>query len=210
MLRGMTTDAALPPDPATVTHLLYLHGFRSSPRSTKAQQMAARVARDHPRVTWCCPQLPPSPAAAWALIEQTVADWPRAAMAVVGSSLGGFYATRLAALTGCRAVLLNPAVDPARDLAAHIGEQTAWHAPEERFFFRPEYVQELRELVVGPLPDPARVLLVAATGDEVLDWREMVARYPGSPQRIVPGSDHALSDFADHLDAVIDHLRLAR
>lgn len=210
MLRGMTTVAALPPDPATVTHLLYLHGFRSSPRSFKAQMMAARVARDHPRVTWCCPQLPPSPAAAWALIEQTVADWPRAAMAVVGSSLGGFYATRLAALTGCRAVLLNPAVDPARDLAAHIGEQTAWHDPEERFFFRPEYVQELRELVVGPLPDPARVLLVAATGDEVLDWREMVARYPGSPQRIVPGSDHALSDFADHLDAVIDHLRLAR
>ncbi|TSE33996.1 hypothetical protein Ttaiw_00055 [Tepidimonas taiwanensis] len=210
MLRGMTTVAALPPDPATVTHLLYLHGFRSSPRSFKAQMMAARVARDHPRVTWCCPQLPPSPAAAWALIEQTVADWPRAAMAVVGSSLGGFYATRLAALTGCRAVLLNPAVDPARDLAAHIGEQTAWHDPEERFFFRPEYVLELRELVVSPLPDPARVLLVAATGDEVLDWREMVARYPGSPHHIVPGSDHALSDFADHLDAVIDHLRLAR
>lgn len=210
MLRGMTTVAALPPDPATVTHLLYLHGFRSSPRSFKAQMMAARVARDHPRVTWCCPQLPPSPAAAWALIEQTVADWPRAAMAVVGSSLGGFFATRLAALTGCRAVLLNPAVDPARDLAAHIGEQTAWHDPAERFFFRPEYVQELRELVVGPLPDPARVLLVAATGDEVLDWREMVARYPGSPHHIVPGSDHALSDFADHLDAVIDHLRLAR
>lgn len=210
MLRGMTTVAALPPDPATVTHLLYLHGFRSSPRSFKAQMMATRVARDHPRVTWCCPQLPPSPAAAWALIEQTVADWPRAAMAVVGSSLGGFYATRLAALTGCRAVLLNPAVDPARDLAAHIGEQTAWHDPAERFFFRPEYVQALRELVVGPLPDPARVLLVAATGDEVLDWREMVARYPGSPHHIVPGSDHALSDFADHLDAVIDHLRLAR
>lgn len=210
MLRGMTNVAALPPDPATVTHLLYLHGFRSSPRSTKAQQLAARVARDHPRVTWCCPQLPPSPAAAWALIEQTVADWPREAMAVVGSSLGGFYATRLAALTGCRAVLLNPAVDPARDLAAHIGEQTAWHDPTQRFFFRPEYGQELRELVVGALPDPARVLLVAATGDEVLDWREMVARYPGSPHLIVSGSDHALSDFMDHLDAIIDHLRLAR
>lgn len=210
MLRNMTTVATPPPDPATVTHLLYLHGFRSSPRSTKAQQMAARVARDHPRVTWCCPQLPPSPAAAWALIEQTVADWPREAMAVVGSSLGGFYATRLAALTGCRAVLLNPAVDPARDLAAHIGEQTAWHDPTQRFFYRPEYGQELRELVVGALPDPARVLLVAATGDEVLDWREMVARYPGSPHLIVSGSDHALSDFTDHLDAIIDHLRLAR
>ncbi|TSE35715.1 YqiA/YcfP family alpha/beta fold hydrolase [Tepidimonas charontis] len=191
-----------------VTHLLYLHGFRSSPRSAKAQYLAARVARDHPRVVWHCPQLPPSPAAAWALIERCVADWPRATMAVVGSSLGGFYATRLAALTGCRAVLLNPAVDPARDLARYIGEHTMWHAPNERLFFRPEYVDELRALAVGPLPQPQRILLVAATGDEVLDWREMVARYPGSTHYIVPGSDHALSDFAAHLDTVLAHLQL--
>ena len=209
MLRAMASAPLSPlPALAPVSHLLYLHGFRSSPRSTKARMVAERVARDHPRVTWCCPQLPPSPAAAWALIERNIADWPRGAMGVIGSSLGGFYATRLAALTGCRAVLLNPAVDPARDLARHIGEHTAWHDPQERFFFRPEYVQELRELAVGALPDPARVLLVAATGDEVLDWREMVARYPDSPQRIVPGSDHALSDFAAHLDAVLAHLHL--
>jgi predicted esterase YcpF (UPF0227 family) len=211
MLRAMAsapTPRPALPALAPVSHLLYLHGFRSSPRSTKARMVAERVARDHPRVTWCCPQLPPSPAAAWALIERSVADWPRDAMGVIGSSLGGFYATRLSALTGCRAVLLNPAVDPARDLARHIGEHTAWHDPQERFFFRPEYVQELRALAVGALPEPARVLLVAATGDEVLDWREMVARYPGSPQRIVPGSDHALSDFAAHLDAVLAHLNL--
>ena len=211
MLRAMAsapTPRPALPALAPVSHLLYLHGFRSSPRSTKARMVAERVARDHPRVTWCCPQLPPSPAAAWALIERSVAGWPRGAMGVIGSSLGGFYATRLAALTGCRAVLLNPAVDPARDLARHIGEHTAWHDPQERFFFRPEYVQELRALAVGALPDPARVLLVAAIGDEVLDWREMVARYPGSPQRIVPGSDHALSDFAAHLDAVLAHLNL--
>jgi len=211
MLRAMAsapTPRPSLPALAPVSHLLYLHGFRSSPRSTKARMVAERVARDHPRVTWCCPQLPPSPAAAWALIERSVAGWPRGAMGVIGSSLGGFYATRLAALTGCRAVLLNPAVDPARDLARHIGEHTAWHDPQERFFFRPEYVQELRALAVGALPDPARVLLVAAIGDEVLDWREMVARYPGSPQRIVPGSDHALSDFAAHLDAVLAHLNL--
>ena len=199
------TDPARP----RVTHLLYLHGFRSSPRSTKAQIMAQRLAAQHPRVTWCCPQLPPSPAAAWTLIERSVADWPRERMGVVGSSLGGYYATRLAALTGCRAVLLNPAVDPARDLARYIGEHTAWHDPSERFFFRPEYVDELRALAVGPLPYPERVLLVAATGDEVLDWREMVARYPGSVQRIVPGSDHALSDFVDYLEAILAHLQLA-
>ena len=96
------------------THLLYLHGFRSSPQSAKARQMAARVAADHPGVTWWCPQLPPSPAEAAALIERGTADWPAERMAVVGSSLGGFYATWMAERTGCKAVLLNPAVDPAR------------------------------------------------------------------------------------------------
>ena len=64
---------------------------------------------------------------------------------MIGSSLGGFYATALAERIGCRAVLLNPAVDPARDLARHIGETTAWHS-DERFFFRAEFIDELRAL----------------------------------------------------------------
>lgn len=70
------------------THLLYLHGFRSSPLSAKARQMAAHVAQHHPAVTFWCPQLPPSPQAAMTLVAEGIATWPRAAMAVVGSSLG--------------------------------------------------------------------------------------------------------------------------
>jgi len=191
------------------THLLYLHGFRSSPQSAKARQMAARVQRDHPNVTWWCPQLPPSPAAAMELIHSGTADWPRERMAVVGSSLGGFYATRLALDTGCRLVVLNPAVHPARDLAKYIGEQTAWHDPDQHFYFRPEYVDELRSLESTELPDPAQCLAVIATGDEVLDWHEMVSRYPDVNLRLINGSDHALSDFDNHIDAVLEHLQLA-
>ncbi|WP_180682749.1 YqiA/YcfP family alpha/beta fold hydrolase [Tepidicella baoligensis] len=194
--------------PGGTTHLLYLHGFRSSPRSMKAVKLAERLRRDHPGVTWCCPQLPPSPRQAFDAIRQHIADWPREHMAVVGSSLGGFYATRVALETGCRAVLLNPAVDPARDLAKYIGEQTAWHNPEERFFFRPEYVDELRALACGTLPHPERVLAIIAKGDELLDWREMVARYPGVHLKLLEGSDHALSDFDEHIDEVIAHLQL--
>lgn len=190
------------------THLLYLHGFRSSPQSTKARCMAHLVATTLPHVTWWCPQLPPSPQAAAALIAQGTADWPRHSMAVMGSSLGGFYATWLAAQRGCPAVLINPAVDPARDLARYIGEQTAWHDPNERFDFAPEFVDELRALYVGALPYPERVLALIAKGDEVLDWREMTARYPGSHQVVLEGGDHALSDFEKHLPAVCHFLRL--
>ena len=193
--------------PAT-THLLYLHGFRSSPQSAKARRLAAWVAAERPELTWWCPQLPPSPRQAMELVREGVRTWPLDRMAVIGSSLGGFYATRVAAETGCRAVVLNPAVHAARDLARHIGEQTAWHDPSQRFWFDPAFVDELRALECGALPHPERLLAVIAKGDEVLDWREMAARYPESPMRLVEGSDHALSDFEDHLPHVLAFLGL--
>lgn len=192
----------------TTTHLLYLHGFRSSPQSAKARQMAAAVAQRHPQVRWWCPQLPPSPAAAMAQVMQGIAAWPLDSMAVVGSSLGGYYGTWIAQQTGCRAVLLNPAVFPARDLARYIGEQTAWHDPQERFFFRPEFVDELRTLDAGPLTDLDRYAAIIAKGDEVLDWREMQARYKDANVTLLEESDHALGDFADHLESVLGFLKL--
>ena len=193
----------------TVTHLLYLHGFRSSPLSAKAVKMAAAVQALHPAVHWWCPQLPPSPRQAMAMLMAGIAGWPQGSMAVVGSSLGGFYATWIAARTGCPAVLLNPAVHPARDLASHIGEQSAWHSPQETFFFQPEFVQELRDLDAGSLSRPKRFYTLIAKGDELLDWREMSARYAGSQGLLLEGGDHALSDFDAHLAGVLRFLALA-
>lgn len=195
-------------DMLPITHLLYLHGFRSSPKSTKAQHMASVMAAQFGQVHWWCPQLPPSPQAAAALVLQGTRDWPVATTAVVGSSLGGFYATYLAAQRGYRAVLLNPAVCPSRDLAKHIGEQTAWQNPDERFYFAPEFVAELKVLEAGPLEHPERVLAFIAKGDEVLDWHEMCERYPHSPQVVLEGGDHALSDFPQHVPKVLSFLGL--
>jgi predicted esterase YcpF (UPF0227 family) len=192
----------------TVTHLLYLHGFRSSPQSAKARQVAARVQADHPGVTWWCPQLPPSPQAAMDLVMRGISAWPQAEMAVVGSSLGGFYATCVAQAVACRAVVLNPAVHPARDLAKYIGEQVAWHDPGERFFFEPAFVDQLRMLETGPLLYPEKCFAVIAKGDEVLDWREMTARYAGAQVKLLEGSDHALTDFDAHIDEVFGFLDL--
>lgn len=195
--------------PMPNTHLLYLHGFRSSPQSMKARQVADYVARRHPDVTFWCPQLPPSPAQAQALVARGVADWPGARMAVIGSSLGGFYASWVARQKGCPSVLLNPSTDPAATLARYIGEQVAWHNPEDRFFFRPEYIDELRAWDVRGQPPGGPELLIAAQGDEVLDWRAMVARHPQARQIVRPGGDHALSDFPELLDEVLAFCDLA-
>ena len=193
----------------TTTHLLYLHGFRSSPSSAKARQTAAHVAAHHPSVTFWCPQLPPSPRAAMALVAQGIAHWPRHSMAVIGSSLGGFYASWVAQHAGCPSVMLNPAVDPARDLARYIGEQTSWHDPSERFYFLPEYIEELQALDMRARPAAARELALIAKGDEVLDWREMVGRYPQAKQVVLEGGDHALGNYGDYLPLVSLFLQLA-
>jgi predicted esterase YcpF (UPF0227 family) len=129
-------------------------------------------------------------------------------MAVIGSSLGGYYATWLATQRACKAVLLNPAVDAARDLAKYIGDQSSWHNPAEHFYFAPEFIEELRALQVGPLPHPENVWALIAQGDEVLDWREMTARYPGSHQVVLEGGDHAISNFETYLPQVLEFLNL--
>ena len=192
---------------AAVRHVLYLHGFRSSPQSSKARRMAAWVAEHHPEVEWWCPQLPASPHDAMAMIAERIAAWPGARTGAIGSSLGGFYATAVAERTGCRAVLLNPAIDPARDLQDHVGATHAWHS-DEPFVFLPSYVDELRELTPAELTRRERYFAVIAKGDEVLSWHEMTARYAGSRIKLLEGSDHALSDFDDHLAEVVGFLGL--
>ena len=195
---------------SNVTHLLYLHGFRSSPQSFKARHMADWMRAHRPGVQWWCPQLPPSPQAAVELLLDGVKDWPADLSAVIGSSLGGFYATVLAERLGWPAVVINPAVEPARDLAKYIGEQTSWHDPQDHFFFRAEFIDELRDLRPAALSHPQRYLAVIAKGDEVLDWREMQARYADTQIRLIEGSDHALSDFDTHLPQILQFLGLDR
>lgn len=203
------TAAGTMPASMRTTHLLYLHGFRSSPQSTKARMVARAVADRHPQVTFWCPQLPPSPRRAMELVADGTATWPGERMAVIGSSLGGYYASWVARRKRCTSVLLNPATDPARDLTRYIGEQTAWHDPETHFYFREEYIDELQALDVRANGPAGPELLVAARGDEVLDWREMLARYPQAEQIVFDGGDHALSNFAALLDRVLTFCRLA-
>jgi predicted esterase YcpF (UPF0227 family) len=182
--------------------ILYLHGFRSSPASFKARVVAGKMAGLGRSAELVCPQLPASPKDAMALAVALVGDTPANQLAIVGSSLGGYYATWLAEKFGCRAVLLNPAVEPLKDLDQHVGVTTAWHS-DQPFEFKREYIDELRALKVGQVTRPERYFLIAATGDEVLDYRDMVAHYAGARQLVIDGSDHAIPEFADYVDDVL-------
>ena len=183
--------------------ILYLHGFRSSPKSFKARLMQEYFDARGQSALFQCPQLPVSPRAAMQLARELCAAVPADDLVLIGSSLGGFYATALAEDLGCRAVLLNPAVTPARDLEKQVGIQRAWHS-EEVLDFRAEHVDELAPIARERISRPERYFLIAATGDEVLDWRQMAAHYPGARQKIIEGSDHGLSDFAQYIDEIVE------
>jgi predicted esterase YcpF (UPF0227 family) len=182
--------------------ILYLHGFRSSPQSFKARLLAQRMLALGRSAEYLCPQLPASPRAAIALAEQLINEVPVERLTLIGSSLGGYYATWLAERLGCRAILLNPAVKPPRDLEKYVGVSTAYHS-DEPFEFKRDYIGELESLAVAQITQPERYFLIAATGDEVLDWREMTAHYAGARQLVIQGSDHGISEFDRYADQAL-------
>jgi uncharacterized protein len=182
--------------------ILYLHGFRSSPASSKARMVGDYLQQLGRSAEYVCPQLPASPKLAIEQLTQICSKFSADKLTIIGSSLGGYYATYLAEQFSCRAVLLNPAVKPPRDLASQVGVTTLYHS-NEVFEFKAEYVNELSLYAVQKTTRPERYFLIAATGDEVLDWREMVAHYPGARQLVIEGSDHGLSDFDQYLKQVM-------
>jgi uncharacterized protein len=189
--------------------LLYLHGFRSSPQSAKAMTMYWHVLAYNAsvppkrRIQWHCPQLPPSPKQAMAKIMRWVYSGDSTVpLAVIGSSLGGYYAALVAQATGCRCVLLNPAVYPGRDLKAFIGRVSNWH-DEGGYQFTQQHVDELQALETTAFSYPQRAMAIISKGDEVLDWREMTARYPAAHMRLLKRSDHAISEFDNYASEVL-------
>lgn len=189
--------------------VVYMHGFRSSSKSVKAQKMIDAFDQAGLSSHLWVPDLPASPAQALALIEQQVNDRlqskPGLSLTFIGSSLGGYYATVLGEQhVQSTVVLLNPAIKPYDDLQDQIGKKKVYFSDEE-IEFVPEYLGDLKAMEKTSLTDPQRYFLVAARDDEVLSCDTMLARYPGAHQLYLQGSDHALSDF----DEILPFVKLA-
>lgn len=188
--------------------IFYLHGFRSAPASIKATALRDRMRDLGLEEHFWCAQLPVSPREAIAAIEAAMARHDRPAT-LVGSSLGGYYATTLAERHGLPAVLVNPAVLPQISLEAWLGPQTNLYTGEQ-FVLTPGHLDELRALEVPLIQHPERLWLMVETGDEVLDYREAVQKYAGARQTVLEGGDHGFSRWADYLDEVLRFAGLIR
>jgi predicted esterase YcpF (UPF0227 family) len=184
--------------------IVYLHGFRSSPASIKATALGAAVAAlpAHLRPHLHVPDLQLRPLAAVARVAAVVEASTAGSVTLVGSSLGGYYATHLAEALGLRAVLVNPAVHPYDDLAPYVGVQTNLYTGEP-FEVTPAHFDELRALRVARIAKPQRYFLLVETGDEVLDWRVAARFYAGAWQYVRGGGDHAFQDYVPQLRAIL-------
>jgi predicted esterase YcpF (UPF0227 family) len=181
--------------------LIYIHGFNSSALSFKAGLLRRRMAELRRMRELVCPELPHRPLEAISALEDIVRSAGDVPVGLIGSSLGGYYATWLAERCELPAVLLNPAVRPYDLLAACIGPQTNLYT-NERYAFTEQHIAELRELEVASIT-PERYLLIVETGDDVLDYRDAVESYRGSRQIVADGGDHGLGDFDRYLDQTL-------
>lgn len=184
-----------------MTPVIYVHGFNSSPASFKARLIRERLERLGRADAFRAPALADRPALAMATLEHELAG-AGAGATLVGSSLGGYYATWLAERHGVRAVLVNPAVEAPGLLAGLLGPQTNLYTGAT-YQLTPQHLDELRAFDTGAITRPERYLLLVTTGDEVLDYRKSVEKYAGCRQIVVPGSDHGFGEFGDYLDEVL-------
>jgi len=181
--------------------ILYIHGFLSAPQSFKARLIAARLAELGLPGAFACPKLRGDPTEIVATIERAV-RMSRDEPALIGSSLGGFYATHVAERFGLKTVLINPAVRPYDLLHDYLGVQRNLYTGEA-VVVEARHLDELRSLDVDTIADPSRYFLIATTGDEVLDYRQAVEKYRGARQLVIEGGDHSLNTFPAYLDEVL-------
>ncbi len=181
--------------------IIYLHGFNSAPSSHKARSMHAYMEKRGLGDGFFCPALPHDPREAIALLEKELGKYAPNSLTLVGSSLGGFYATWLAEKYGCRAILIQPAVFPHVGLASYLGVQKNLYTGAEYELTR-AHLEGWRRLVADTV-DPERYLLLLETGDEVLDYRDAVSKYEGARMVIRPGGDHMMQSFLEHLPRML-------
>ena len=185
--------------------LLYLHGFNSSPQSKKAIETQRWMVKNTPAIKFICPQLSPYASDVMSELRLIVEAYLPQPIFLVGSSMGGFFATCLAEQYNLPAVLINPAVNPGSGLHSWLGENENFMTGE-RWIFEPEHIEEYVSLNPEKIERKQNYKLLLQTGDEVLDYRLAQHRYQGCHIETEDGGDHSFVNYQRHLPANMEFL----
>ena len=189
--------------------LIYLHGFLSSPESHKASLMRAWLAQHRPEIHYQCPRLSSYPGQAIAQIKQLIEQSGYSQTGVVGSSLGGYWATWLAEVHDVRAVLVNPAAKPGiLDHPDYLGVELRNFYSDEIYVLGEHDLTDLKSVWVETPGSPENIWLMAQTGDETCDYRLSAEKYRYCRQTIEPGGDHGFQGFARWIPEIVEFLQL--
>jgi len=187
--------------------LIYIHGFNSAAASHKAEQLGAWLHQHALAVDYQVPSLSHYPAQAMAQLEALFDGQDPSQVALIGSSLGGYYATWLVEKYACRAALVNPAVRPYDLLQDYVGTNVNEVTGAE-YEVGQVHFDQLLSIEVNALQQPEHYLLMVETADEVLDYRHAVARYSGAEHWIIPGGEHAFVAFEAKIPAILAFLKV--
>ena len=193
-------------------NILYIHGFNSSPLSIKAEQTRAYLTKNYPDVGFFCPQLASTPTKAITQLEQIIEQQgSKTSWYLIGSSLGGYFASYLVSKYNCLAVLVNPAITPYKLLHDYIGEQINPYT-KEVYQVTEDHMQQLQALEqTAPTIDGQQknnYLVMVQTGDEVLNYQQAVGKYQHCRLIVQEGGDHSFIDFDKCLPTLCDYFKL--
>lgn len=186
-------------------HLIYLHGFLSSPLSSKALVTKAYLTKHYPATTFHCPQLSGNIDRAISQLRALVQTIPVTQLRFIGSSMGGFLATYATEVFGGRAVLINPAVTPHELLSDYLGKHINPYS-NEVFYVHTEHLALLKHCVQKRLKTPQNYMVLLQTGDETLDYTQAADKYQHANLVIEDGGDHSFVNYAQWLPKIVAFL----
>jgi predicted esterase YcpF (UPF0227 family) len=179
--------------------ILFIHGFGSCGWGRKSLQLRQHFGLEHV----LAPDLPFHPDAAIRRLQQLLANFP--VRALVGSSLGGFFATALNANTPLPTVLINPVVSPHELLAPYLGPQRRW-CDNAAFAVSEDYLASLLRLQREKLRPEEDYLVLLQLGDETLDCRQAADYYRDKEVIEIAGGSHRFEQFEQQLPRIGDWL----
>jgi predicted esterase YcpF (UPF0227 family) len=153
-----------------------------------------------------CPQILSSPKTAIAQLENIIASAPNQQWCIIGSSLGGYFATYLSEKYQLKAVLINPAVKPYELFVDYLGIQKNPYT-EEVYHVTEQHMIDLECLLEEKIAKKHYMVMVQ-TGDEVLDYQQAVEKYQNCQLIVQQGGDHSFINYDDMLPAMMEFLDL--